>query len=723
MSLITIDKYISTKTVQTATEKFASERLQTLYIVNDMLKHIEADGLQMSTVLPRVLNLAVKQLDGHDGSIIVVNRELEIERAWLNSTSNGEPHNSKFLDDVMSQGLAGQVIRTKEPSIINDTRLDKRWLRRPGHTTTLEPWSVICTPFVVRDRAIGAITIHKPGINQFDVRDLDLLNAISNQAASTIENARLFEESQRQLQISALLHEASRIINSSLDIQEIMQSLLAQMNDLLHAEALSIALVNKETNELVYQVAEGMGSAEIVGLRLPISQGLSGWVVEHHEPVLVNDTSKDKRFYTQGDTLTGYETHAMICAPMQFKGEVLGTIQAINPPSGHFTHEDLNLLVNLANIASSAIGNAQQFAKTQEAEARYNSLFQDSVDPIFLTDLDGVILDVNRRAVVFSGYTVDELTQNMNIRNLHPRDVRLPDLHRMAVDEVRVFNSQLLGKNEKKTHVEVYAKRIRYGRNDIVQWIHHDISKHVELEQMRQDLTAMLFHDLQSPLGNVISSLELLSQEIPPDDENSVMNMMLDIAARSSQRLQTLVHSLLDINRLEAGAPLKEEAIQQTSLLSLVQDVEDIETPNLEKRHISLERNIPDDLPDIYVDADMIRRVLINLVDNALKYSNGSQKITISAKYVPNKSQVLVSVSDQGKGIPPRYRKTIFEKFQRILPDNSTSKGLGLGLAFCRLAVEAHNGRIWVDDAPGGGARFNFTLPASPSVIKSSQTY
>jgi len=554
-------------------------------------------------------------------------------------------------------------------------------------------------------RAIGAVTIRKPGSSQFDQHDLDLLTAVSNQATNTIENARLLEESRRQLRISSLLNEASRTINSSLDINEVMQLMLAQMNDLLHVEAISIALVDKQTNELVYQVAEGIGSEKIVGLRLPSNQGLSGWVMEHNQPAHVPDTSLDLRFKPMGDERTGYQTRAMICAPMTYKGEVLGTIQAINPIDSVFTNQDLELLINLANIASSAIANAQQYALTQAAEARYTGLFQDSIDPIILADLAGNIIEANRRAFAFMGYSRQELL-GMKISDLHTPEAKLPNVRRMQPQSVRVLNSQMVTKNGRRIHVEVYAKRTSYGESEFIQWIHHDISKQIELEEMRNDLQAMLFHDLQSPLGNVISSLELLTYELP-EDSSPILLEMVDIAMRSSSRLQTLIRSLLDINQLEAGHPVTEQS--RVNIAKLIEDVWDTVKPSYEKREIELCRQIADHLPDVFVQEDMIRRVLINLLDNAIKYSPDSQQITFEAK--PQDDEfVLISVSDQGEGIPEGLRDTIFEKFRRIKTE-TYSKGLGLGLAFCRLAVEAHGGKIWVDDAPDGGARFNFILP------------
>lgn len=677
----------------------AIQRLETLYAVNNKLKQAEAEGLHINHILPQVLNIAIKQLKAKDGSIVVVNQDMQIEHAWqIDQKSNA------FLNKIMDDGLAGWVIRHQQPVIINDTRTDERWLAKIVGTTDKLGRSAICTPFITRDRAIGAITIHKNQVNQFDNEDLELLTLIADQAAITIENSRLYEKSQRQLQISALLNEASRVINSSLDLNTIMQSLLAQMNEFLHAEALSIALVDKKTNELVYQVAEGMGSEKIVGLRLPSNQGLSGWVMEHAKPALVNDTSLDPRFHTSGDQRTGYLTQAMICAPVQFKGEVLGTIQAINPLHGRFTQDDLSLLINLANIASSAVAHGQQYAQIQAAEARYTRLFQDSISPIVLTDFEGNIVEANHQASVFMGYD-PQILREMNIKQLHPDDTQWPAFDKIHANTV--LTNQVVTNIRELIHVEVYAKRILSNETEFLQWIYRDISKQIELEGMRDDMTAMLFHDLQSPLGNVITSLELLQMEIPPESDDT-LHMMLDIAMRSSRRLQTLVRSLLDINQLEAGHPISNRSV--VDIYKLVDEVYETERPHFEKRNIEFVREMDPALPTIYVDEDMIRRVLVNLVDNAIKYGYDSDEITLTVTAVPQKEKIYFSVRDQGPGIPIQHRQTIFNKFERIQRE-SESKGLGLGLAFCRLAVEAHNGRIWVSDAPDGGAAFNFNLP------------
>lgn len=669
------------------------------------LSHIEKSGLDISKLMGAVVDITVRELQADDGSLIVINEGFHIEHTCYYQE---KPHRRKpdaFLQTILRDGTAGWVVRKRQPHLINNTLADARWLQRPHSQVAL---SVVCVPLLSHGRAVAALTIHRPTTHPFTEEHLHMLTEAMTEAANHIENARLFAASQRQLQIAALLNEASRAINSSLHLDDIMASLLSQMNEFLNAEALSIALVDEASKELVYQVAEGLGSHEIKGLRLPSNHGLSGWVMEHCQPALVTNTREDPRFNLLGDQRTGYQTRSMICAPMQFKGDVLGTIQAINPVEGTFTQQDLDLLISLANIASSAIANATQFARTQAAEAQYTSLFQDTINPIILTDLAGYITQVNKRTTQFLRYSADELL-GRHISTLHESGAELLPAESVQSDSVKVFTSQILTSDKQKVSVEVYAKRTLFEQSEILQWILYDISKHVELEQVRHDLTAMLFHDLQSPLGNVISSLELLSYELPPVETNSSLYYMLDIAKRSAERTQALVHSLLDINRLEAGHPITERTI--VDIYDLVADIWEIERPNFEQRRVQFVEALAPALPDIYIEEDIIRRVLINLVENALKYSSEGQRITVSAALMEDQKGVVMAVIDQGVGVPAEYRQSIFKKFERIKQANSDSKGLGLGLAFCRLAVEAHNGRIWVEDAPGGGAQFMFTLP------------
>lgn len=223
------------------------------------------------------------------------------------------------------------------------------------------------------------------------------------------------------------------------------------------------------------------------------------------------------------------------------------------------------------------------------ADARFRHVFSEGFDPILLTDYTGQILDGNRQALGFFGIDRKALLA-FNIRDLHHPAEPLPDVSKLTGPGASSFQSRVIagrvrdGRTRQVTlTVEVRARRLTPGREGTWQWIYHDISSRVELEEMRQDLTAMLLHDLQSPLGNVISTLELLRMQMGTSGD-AVLLELLDIASRSSGQLQRLIASLMDISRLEAGQPVGQQ--RPVNLQKLVTDAYEIEEPNFERRAV-----------------------------------------------------------------------------------------------------------------------------------------
>jgi signal transduction histidine kinase len=234
-----------------------------------------------------------------------------------------------------------------------------------------------------------------------------------------------------------------------------------------------------------------------------------------------------------------------------------------------------------------------------------------------------------------------------------------------------------------------------------------DITERKELDSLREDLTAMIYHDLRSPLANIVSSLDILYSMVPEDDKETVLTI-LKIAENSTDRIQRLVSSLLDVSRLESGQPVADQKVVDTMDLiqSAVRDV----MPVAAGRHQTLITDLPDQLSSIWVDEDMTRRVLINLMENASKFSPQNGLIELGARQ--EDQWIHMWVEDNGPGIPGAEQERIFDKFTRLRGSNKPG-GLGIGLAFCRLAVMGHGGRIWVESEPGNGSTFHFTFPTA----------
>jgi signal transduction histidine kinase len=201
--------------------------------------------------------------------------------------------------------------------------------------------------------------------------------------------------------------------------------------------------------------------------------------------------------------------------------------------------------------------------------------------------------------------------------------------------------------------------------------------------------------------------MDVLSNMLSLDSNPAILSLF-NIAVRSTERIQRLTNSLLDINRLEAGQPIV--YLQPINPQSLVQDALDAVSPIATNKNQSISAELIENLPNVVVNGDMIRRVLINLTENAVKFTPPDGSIKIGAH--PDGEWVNMWVEDSGPGIPPENRESIFDKFTRLHGEEGPS-GFGLGLAYCRLAVEGHGGRIWIEDAPEEGVRFVFTLPVN----------
>lgn len=232
-------------------------------------------------------------------------------------------------------------------------------------------------------------------------------------------------------------------------------------------------------------------------------------------------------------------------------------------------------------------------------------------------------------------------------------------------------------------------------------------SKVKNADRFREDLIAMVYHDLRSPLSNILFSLEVLSTSAA-FSQDQMAQSMVEIALRSTERIQRLVDSLLDIQLLEAGQAVGDPS--PASMQRLVNQAIEAVLPTANTKRLNISTSIADHLPPALVDDEMILRVLINLLENAVKFTpeEGTIQVTVQLQG----DSLLTSIQDSGPGIAPADRERIFEKFTRLDVANET-RGTGLGLAYCRLAVSGHNGQIWVESSPGEGSTFKFTLPAA----------
>ena len=216
------------------------------------------------------------------------------------------------------------------------------------------------------------------------------------------------------------------------------------------------------------------------------------------------------------------------------------------------------------------------------------------------------------------------------------------------------------------------------------------------------ELLANVSHELRTPLSAIKGFASALLQPDVNFDQQTLHEFLQTIDAEAD-RLNRLIEDLLVMSRLDTG--VLEVRKERRSLTEVIESIKD-KLCNLTTRH-RFQVLVPGNLPPVAVD-DRIGEVLTNLVENAVRYSAEGTQITLEAGL--NGKGVIISVSDEGIGIPPELREKVFERFYQVV---GHTPGTGLGLSICRGIVEAHQGKIWVESEPGKGARFSFSLPTN----------
>ncbi len=227
----------------------------------------------------------------------------------------------------------------------------------------------------------------------------------------------------------------------------------------------------------------------------------------------------------------------------------------------------------------------------------------------------------------------------------------------------------------------------------------------LESEELRDNLTHMIIHDLRNPITAVMGGLDLLRMMLS-STLNADQSRLLETSKRSSEKLLNLVNDILDINKMEAGK-LK-LVVQPVDINQMLEENAEAIRILTEREGQYLHLDLSTSIPEVICEKRLISRVVGNLLSNAIKHTPDGGSITISSR-MQDDDYITISVADTGYGIPVEYREHLFEKFSQAKGEEQ--RGTGLGLTFCRMTVEAHGGEIWAESELDQGSTFTFTLP------------
>jgi PAS domain S-box-containing protein len=352
--------------------------------------------------------------------------------------------------------------------------------------------------------------------------------------------------------------------------------------------------------------------------------------------------------------------------------------------------------------------------KRVEARLRQLSRAVDaSPASIVITDLQGRIEYVNPKFTQLTGYAMEEVVgQNARI---FKTDKTPLEVHRELWSTISAGHAWQGRLCNRKKNGDVYWESafispIFDAQGEITHYVavKEDVTEHQRLEQMRDDLIHTMVHDLRNPLNGIMGALDMLSERAAPYLPEK-MDTILAIAQRGSERMLSLVNAILDINRLESGSmPLN---CAEVALAEVVEDVLQLQSTQLADKSLQIENRVTADVPPLWVDRFLVNRVLQNLLDNSIKFTPDGGVVRLDAAAV-EPGWVRVAVSNNGPRIEPEIREHLFDKF---VTGSLEGSGNGLGLAFCRLAVEAHGGQIAVE-SDERETTFYLTLPLAADV-------
>lgn len=626
-----------------------------------------------------------------------------------------------------------------------------------------------------RGEILGLLRVEEPEDGmQPTPEQIQILEIFANQAAVAIENARLYGEQQHSLRSMIALNALGMAINKTLrPVEQILALTISGLKETTVALN-AVVLFTEDTATASTPNQPGVPDERIVSLTQVFSLApytlAQSTLVDLAQRALSDERLVVHRLGAQPDG-SGETPATWVAVPLHTTLHTLGVI-CIQYGDELPSAADLETLSLFASQAAVAIQNVRLFTAVHQGHDKLASIMASTREGIMLIMDDGQVAVMNSAFRHLSSFTehypISELHLETFLTVWEQRSHYVPEewqalrrgVSHVTNGKVELIRGEFNQPSPAARALEWTVLRVtRDLQDDITQGrlsaeasvsiadvprqhvpatspmlllVLRDITSAKETERLRQDLMSMIVHDLRSPLTSILTSIDMIVKGNVVGESTPRQRDVLKIAFANAERLLSMVNLMLDISRLEGGhMPLERLPL---SVDQLVQRATTQLEPILRDNNLRIERYVPDDLNLVYADGDLILRVLQNLLDNAVKFSKRNNTIEVRVQEVATQSMpegsrprvdtgserrykllpdqwITLAIRDHGPGIAPSEQEKIFAKFGQA--GRRRRQGSGLGLTFCKLVIEAHGGRIWVESTEGSGSTFLFTLPVA----------
>jgi GAF domain-containing protein len=630
----------------------------------------------------------------------------------------------------VGEGIIGLVAASGRAARSDDLRGDPR-SARPDVDEKEGIRSMLSVPLRVGGQIIGVISAFSTAPGTFGDRHQTVLESFADQAGIAIQNARLFEETQRRARETQALLRAGHAVNQSLDVSETVRLILHQAREVLEVQSCGLFTLDATTGELVATASLDLPAEDLHAIRLQVGEGITGIAVKERRPAQTADLYRDPRVrYPQSGL------RSMLAAPLIVGDQAIGALTVLRTDVHHFSAEEESLASAFADQAAMALEHARLFSSVRTYSERLEAMVDARTHELdeqkrfmevvletlplglFVLDADLRVISANREG---SALVPVEPAARRPFAELLPA-AKAAAVRRflegaVAARAVRHAEEELPVGGESQT-VRLTATPLRAPQATHVLVLVEDITLQKRLERqmvLTERLTtagrlaAGVAHELNNPLATIAGCAEALKERAQDPhlrdldafkDFPGYLSLIEEEAYRCKEITSSLLHFVRDPGSRRAP----------TDLNVLVEKA--IELIGHQSRYAQsrFERRLDPEMPDVVVNEGQLRQVFLGLASNALDAMEGRGTLTVTTRR-RNAREVEIAFSDEGPGIPEHILPRVFDPFFTTKPPG---QGTGLGLAIAQGIVADHDGRFEVDSRVGSGATFRVILPVHP---------
>jgi signal transduction histidine kinase len=668
--------------------------------------------LDLDALFHSIVSRAVDLLGGTGGGLALHRPERGVLEMVTSVGDAAVPSGSTFRQ---GEGLAGTVWRTDGPLVLDDYQ---HWDGRATAYEDLPIMAIVGVPVRWGGEFLGTLIVQTDASHAFSSADAELLGMFANQAAIALRNVHLFRAERGQRELAEALAEAAAVVGSTLDLDQVLDRILAQVERVVPGDAFNVMLIEEDNARVVRRRGyDRMGGEDWDG---PVSVPIATYpnlmkMARQGEPAVVPDTAADPNWVPAENREW---RRSYVGAPIRVGGVTVGFLNVNGTRPGQFGPADARQLKIFAHHAAAAIENAwlyqelrdytgrlegrvrERTAELRAQYARLDAILCSTADGIIVADLGGEILQANPVAHAWLNQTLspeDASRLREAVRDLAARaDGRPGTVLELKGLDLELKAAPVVGADEEEPTVVVAA---------------HDVSYLKALDRMKTRFVTNVSHELRTPI-TTIKLYAALMQRISPEDGK--WPKYLDALVREADHQARLVVDILQISRIDAGR--LEMNPRPTPLDALVEEVVASHQVLAQKQGLILKYQPADPGPVALVDHKRMGQVLNNLVENAIHYTPEGGEVVVSTRRerVGGRTWAVAMVADTGMGILEEELPHVFDRFFRgTRPQQMQISGTGLGLAIAKEIVELHGGRVTVDSQVDVGTTFTVWLPSA----------